>query len=470
MRKLIAIGLGLVLLASCQREEPEPYGAVPSEAQVEWQRMEMNMFCHFGPNTFTGNEWGDGKESEDVFAPSELDCGQWVDVAKMAGMKGIIITAKHHDGFCLWPSRQSRHTVRESGWREGKGDVLRELSEACRMGGVRFGVYVSPWDRNAETYGSEEYNQTFVETLKEVLGEYGEVFEQWFDGANGEGPNGRRQEYDWELFNKTVAELQPRAVIFSDVGPGCRWIGNEEGRAGRRMWSTLNPEGFEPGKGPGEAVLNEGVEGGERWIGGEADVSIRKGWFYRDSEHPKSVEELLRIYYESVGRNALLLLNVPPDTRGKIAAEDSVRLAEFREVLDEIFKEDLSRGSKVETDSRWDRRYKAEYVTDTTERCWVAGKGNLTARITLKLPERRTFNRIMLQENIRLGQRVAEFSVEAKDENGEWHKIAEETTIGYKRIVQTEKTTTDEVRINIKRSLAEPTLSRIALYNDKYLK
>ena len=232
---MVAIAL---TLCACRNEEPQPYGAVPTEAQMEWQRMETNMFCHFGPNTFTGEEWGNGREDEDLFYPEELDCRQWVAVAKSAGMKCIIITAKHHDGFCLWPSKESNHTVRESRWQRGSGDVLRELSEACREGGLKFGVYVSPWDRNAPNYGTAEYNQTFARTLKEVLGGYGEVFEQWFDGANGERPNGRKQEYDWALFNSTVGELQPQAVVFSDVGPGCRWIGNEQGEAGRTCWST----------------------------------------------------------------------------------------------------------------------------------------------------------------------------------------------------------------------------------------
>ena len=410
-------------------------------------------------------EWGNGREDEDLFYPTELDCRQWVAVAKGAGMKGIIITAKHHDGFCLWPSKESDHTVRESRWQRGSGDVLLELSNACHEGGLKFGVYVSPWDRNAPNYGTPEYNQTFARTLCEVLCGYGEVFEQWFDGANGEGPNGRKQEYDWTLFNNTVRLLQPQAVVFSDVGPGCRWIGNERGEAGSTCWSTLNPEGFEPGTGPAEKTLNEGEEGGSQWIPGEADVSIRDSWFYKETEHPKSVAELMDIYLNSVGRNAVLLLNVPPDTRGLIAAEDSARLMEWHAELERIYGNDLCRGATAKADSRWGKRYDITGALDgNDETYWVAKKGNTTGVITIELPEVRRFNQIMLQEEIRLGQRVAEFTIEAEGSHGQWHEIARETTIGYKRIVPLPDTESHRIRIRITRSLAEPTLKRVGLF------
>ena len=246
------------------------------------------MFCHFGPNTFTGLEWGDGSEAEELFNPTSLDCRQWAAVARQSGMKGIIITAKHHDGFCLWPSKQSTHTVAQSSWRGGKGDVLRELSDACTEAGLAMGVYISPWDRNAPTYGSDAYNETFRMTLESVLSNYGSrldggkprIFEQWFDGANGEGPNGKRQEYDWALFNSTVARLQPEALIFSDIGPGCRWVGNENGESGETCWSTLNTDGYAPGAGsPPIDTLNHGNLRGAKWVPAETDVSIRPGWF-----------------------------------------------------------------------------------------------------------------------------------------------------------------------------------------------
>ncbi len=312
--------MGLFCIGMSSLMAQTPYGPVPTPAQLEWQKMEMNMFCHFGPNTVTGKEWGDGDEVEDLFNPTDLNCMQWVQIAQAAGFKGIILTAKHHDGFCLWPNPVSNHTVMQSSWRNGQGDVLRELSAACEQTGLKFGIYISPWDRHAPTYGTPAYNQVFLQTLQSALSAYGPVFEQWFDGANGEGPNGKRQEYDWSAFNDQVYVLQPNAIIFSDVGPGCRWMGNEEGKNGRTCWSRLNVEGFAPGAdAPPLDTLNIGNYNGQYWIPAETDVSIRPGWFYRDTEHPKSVNELLHIYYSRVGRHSVLLLNVPPDQRGQIA-------------------------------------------------------------------------------------------------------------------------------------------------------
>ena len=320
MNTRILLATCLSVAVACSRQA-EPYGPVPTPAQMEWQQMEMNMFVHFGPNTFSGLEWGTGLEPEDLFRPTELDCRQWARTAKAAGMKGIIVTAKHHDGFCLWPNPASQHCVKDV-------DVLKELSDACREEGLKFGVYISPWDRNDPTYGTPEYNQKYVETLQSVHnGTYGPIFEHWFDGACGEGPTGKRQEYDWPLFHSTVASLQPDAIQFSDVGPGCRWVGNENGHAGETNWSTLNADGYTPGLGaPPTKSLTEGDEDGTAWIPAEADVSIRPGWFWRSSEDNqiKSVEELMDIYLASVGRNAVLLLNVPADTRGKIPTADSL--------------------------------------------------------------------------------------------------------------------------------------------------
>ena len=456
-----------LLLAGCAVEPPAPYGPCPSEAQVSWQRMEMNMFCHFGPNTFSGLEWGEGTETEDMFNPTQLDCDQWAAVATAAGMKGIIITAKHHDGFCLWPNPASNHTVRESSWRGGKGDVLRELSDACRRAGLRFGVYISPWDRNAPTYGTPEYNETFRQTLESALTQYGEIFEQWFDGANGEGPNGRRQVYDWPLFNGTVARLQPQAVIFSDVGPGCRWVGNEEGRCGESCWSRINIQGFEPGsKSPGTEVLNHGDPEGAAWVPAETDVSLRPGWFYHDEEQPKSLQQLLSIYYTSVGRNSLLLLNVPPDTRGRIAAADSLRLVELRTALDSIFAHDLASDARVTASNCRGRKYRASNVTDTNYHSyWSVDDTCLSPTITLTFDSPTTFNRIMLQEYIPLGQRVAQFEVEVLQE-GMWQPLCHATTIGYKRILLTETTTATAVRFRFTHCFACPVINRIALFQD----
>lgn len=469
-RILLSLLTILLTAAACTLRPPEPFGACPTPQQVAWQQMEMNLFCHFGPNTFTGAEWGDGTEPEDIFQPTDLDCRQWVETARAAGFKGVILTAKHHDGFCLWPSPESAHTVAQSAWRDGQGDVLHELSEACAAEGLRFGVYISPWDRNDPRYGSPAYNEAFVRTLESVLdGRYGPVFEQWFDGACGEGPTGRRQVYDWPLFNATVERLQPQAVIFSDVGPGCRWVGNERGEAGRTNWSTLAVEGFEPGAGsPPVEVLNGGSPGAPHWAAAETDVSIRPGWFWRASEtaQVKRVQELLQIYYESVGRNSLLLLNVPPDTRGRIDAVDSLRLMEFRAALDAVFAVDLAAGAAVSGPSRGRGFAPANVLSGDYDSYWALPDDRTTASLTLEFPEPRTFNRILLQEYIPLGQRIAAFHVEMLTPEGVWQEIARETTVGYKRIVLTPTVTTTALRLVIDDALACPTLTRLALYHD----
>lgn len=461
-------------MVSCGTDAPAPYGVLPSPAQVEWQKMETNMFCHFGPNTFTSAEWGTGQESADLFNPSGMDCRQWASIAKAAGMKGIIITAKHHDGFCLWPNPVSRHTVAQSSWKDGKGDVLKELSEACREYGLKFGVYISPWDRNDPAYGSDEYNEVFRQTLESALGNYGPVFEQWFDGACGEGPNGKRQVYDWNLYHETVYKHQPDAVIFSDIGPGCRWIGNEAGYAGKTCWSTLDTAGFAPGKSPAQDTLNCGNVHGEAWVPGEADVSIRPGWFYKDSENDKvkSVSDLLGIYYASVGRNSLLLLNVPPDKRGLIHSIDSLRLMEFRSALDKIFASDMADGAVAEASSvRGGRkRFSASNILDGDyDSYWCTDDGVTEASVVVNLDGVKTFNRILLQEYIPLGQRIAAFSIDVKDPEGNWVRAAEGTTVGYKCILLTDRLTTDAVRINIEKSYACPLINGFGLYLDEIM-
>lgn len=470
--KVLSLTIAIAALAACNTvAPPAPYGALPSDAQVEWQKMEYNMFVHFGPNTFTSAEWGDGKENPDVFNPTDLDCRQWAATAKAAGMKGVIITAKHHDGFCLWPNPVSRHTVARSSWRNGEGDVLKELSEACKEYGLEFGIYISPWDRNDPHYGSDAYNDVFVKTLEHALGSYGEVFEQWFDGACGEGPNGKKQTYDWPQFYSTVYGKQPDAVIFSNVGPGCRWVGNEYGSAGRTCWGTMNIGDLTPSSPANCDILNEGEAGGEKWVAAETDVSIRPGWFWKESENAKvkSLQELLKIYYESVGRNSLLLLNVPADTRGHLHEVDSVRLMELRAAIDEIFSTDLASGAKAEAccTRGGSAKYAAANVLDADyDTYWATDDDVLAASFTVILPEARTFNRVQIQEYIPLGQRVSAFSVEALEEDGQWKTIANETTIGYKRIVHVPVTTATAVRVNIEESLACPVINGFALFMD----
>lgn len=475
LKNLSLIAAAAAVMACNTVTPPAPYGALPSDAQVEWQKMEYNMFVHFGPNTFTSAEWGDGTESADIFAPEALDCRQWAATAKAAGMKGIIITAKHHDGFCLWPNPVSQHTVAQSSWRDGKGDVLKELSEACKEYGLEFGIYISPWDRNDPHYGSDAYNDVFVKTLEHALGSYGEVFEQWFDGACGEGPNGKKQTYDWPLFYSTVYKMQPDAIIFSNVGPGCRWVGNEYGSAGRTCWGTMNVGELTPSSPADCDILNEGEADGEKWVAAETDVSIRPGWFWRESENEKvkTVQELLKIYYESVGRNSLLLLNVPADKRGLLHEVDSVRLMELRAAIDEIFAVNLAEGGVAEAeDVRGNSgKYAAANILDADyDTYWATDDDVVTASFTVTLPEPRQFNRVQIQEYIPLGQRVAAFSIAALGEDGQWKTIANETTIGYKRIVHTPVTVATAVRVNIEESLACPVINGFALYMDNIYK
>ena len=469
IRLTLFITVAALIATACSSPEPKPYGPVPTETQLAWQRMEINMFCHFGPNTFTGAEWGSGQENKEVFAPTAMDCRQWADVARQAGMGGIILTAKHHDGFCLWPSQYSSHTVADS------LDVLRAFTDACREGGMKAGVYISPWDRNHPTYGTPEYNTVFANTLKEVHTHYGPFFEQWFDGACGEGPNGKRQEYDWPLFEGTVTDINPECVMFSDVGPGCRWVGNEEGRAEETNWSRLKVES-------GKRKTENGGCGdidGDSWIPAEVDVSIRPGWFWHKEEHPKTVDELMEIYYNSVGRNGLLLLNVPPDDRGRISPEDSAVLVAFRAERDRIFSNDLAQGAKIEAyceygdrlKDKTDQRHPASNLTDTAYHTFWTIRGVDTSHIQLivRLPEVEEIDMVMLQEYIPLGQRVTKFYISYADPNANGGgSIAEGTTIGYKRIIRLPfPIRTNTIYIDIEHALAPPVLNRIALYNSK---
>ena len=450
-------------MACCVAPEPEPFGPLPTDAQLAWQRMEVNMFCHFGPNTFSGAEWGDGSEPDDLFRPRALDCRQWVDVARQAGMGGIILTAKHHDGFCLWPSAFSTHTVADT------LDVLRAFTDACRDGGMKAGVYISPWDRNHPAYGTEGYNDVYAGTLREVHTRYGPFFEQWFDGACGEGPNGKRQRYDWPRFMQTMSDLNPQCILFSDIGPGCRWVGNEEGRTGDPCWSTLTTEGATPSENkPEPSVLETGHQGGSHWVPPEVDVSIRPGWFWHPDEHTKTVDELMEIYYNSVGRNGLLLLNVPPDTAGRISAEDSTVLVAFRNERDRIFAHDLAQGAKVSALSR--SGHKAKSVLDTAYHTYWAAMGK-NAELDMKLDSIREFDIVVIQEYIPLGQRITNVQLSIDEGDGIYPCTTADyplcTTVGYKRIIRLDSPTRTDRLVFTFHALAPPVINRIAIYNSK---
>jgi alpha-L-fucosidase len=438
---------------------PAPFGALPSEAQLRWHELQYYAFVHFNMNTFTGEEWGHGDEGPDQFFPSELDCRQWARTCKAAGMKGIILTAKHHDGFCLWPSAYSAHTVARSRWREGKGDVLRELSEACREEGLKMGLYLSPWDRNHPAYGSPEYNEVFRGTLREVLTQYGEIFEVWFDGANGEGPGGRKQVYDWPAFIQTVREAQPGAVIFSDAGPDIRWVGNEKGYAGLRNWHTLDRDQYYPGT-PRYRELTEGTKRGTHWVPAEADVSIRPGWYYHASEDDsvKSLERLWSIWHGSVGRGANLLLNLPVDRRGKVHPADSLRLMELRQRLDSAYGEDLALGARLRGEG-WQG---LAALSDGQDGSYAAA-GSLSPSAELDFGAPRRVNRVWLEESLAFGQRVDSFAVEAWV-GGIWQPLARGSSIGARRILCFPGTETARLRLRILSAMAPPVLRRWSAY------
>ncbi len=442
---------------------------LPSERQLNWQELEYYAFVHFNMNTFSGQEWGDGTESPALFNPSALDCRQWAAVAKSAGMRGIILTAKHHDGFCLWPSKFSKHSVAYSPWRAGQGDVLRELSDACRASGLKFGVYLSPWDRNSPLYGdSEKYNDYYAAQLEELLGNYGEVFEVWWDGACGEGPNGKRQVYDFERFTKIVRRLQPNAVIFSDIGPDIRWVGNENGFAGETCWSMLNTQGFARGIGaPPTSSLNEGDLSGAEWLPAECDVSIRPGWYYHAEQdgQVKSVDHLLDLYERSVGHNGSLLLNLPVDRRGLVHENDAARLLELRARIDGIYGFDLARRARATaSDTRGnDSRFGAALAIDgDPSTYWAANDGAKDPVLALRLQRPTWVDRVILREPIALGQRVAKFTLEAESD-GAWHEVGVGTTIGNRRIVRIERTLASALRITIQASRATACISSFEL-------
>lgn len=484
MRKIIsfiALAVWMVSAAVCIAEiaPPAPFGPVPSERQLARQRLEFYGFVHFTVNTFTGKEWGYGDEPESVFNPTDFSAEQIVQTAKAAGMKGLILTCKHHDGFCLWPSKYTEHSVKNSPWKNGKGDVVREISDACKKAGLKFGVYLSPWDRNRADYGTPEYITYYRNQLRELLTNYGPIFEIWFDGANGgDGFYGgarerrnidRKTYYDWGNTRQIVRELQPLACMFSDAGPDLRWVGNERGIAGDPCWATLNSADFFPGHAD-EARLNHGDRPGTNWIPAECDVSIRPGWFYHASEDAKvkTPEQLLDLYFKSVGRGASLLLNLPPDRRGRIADPDVQSLMEFRKRLDAIFAKNLAAGVKITASNVRgnDKAFAARNVlAGNGKKYWSTDDGVTTPELVLDLGKTKTFNVVSLREYLPLGQRIEAFALD-QWKDGQWIQFAGGTSIGSHRLWCGDNITTDKVRLRITKSPVSPALAEFGLFED----
>lgn len=459
----------------------------PSPRQMIVEQMEFYAFAHFTVNTFTDKEWGDGTEPESIFNPTELNADQWVDALKSAGIGGLILTCKHHDGFCLWPSAYTEHCVKNSPFRGGKGDVVKEVSDACHRGGIKFGVYLSPWDRNCKLYGTDEYNDYFCNQLTELLTNYGDIFTVWFDGACGEGPNGKKQVYDWDRYYALIRKLQPDACI-AVCGPDVRWCGNEAGDTRPSEWSVL-PTAFAS---PEEVAKNsqqsddtafrektidamqrdlgsrEFLEGalGLTWKPAETDTSIRPGWFYHDTEDDRvrSTETLLDIWYRTVGGNSKLLLNIPPDRRGLFHEVDVQRLKEMGEYIRRTFAHNLAENATITADLDDGYHLPDALLENSYDRYYKPFDGDNAVTLTIHLPEAKEISHVVIKEHIPMSQRVEAYAIDVKEADGNYREIAHGTTIGYQKIERFAPMTTDEVRIRITDSRVCPVLSFVGLY------
>ncbi len=466
--KTLAIAILMAMLTiyvNAQTKSTKPCGPLPTENQLHWQDMEMYAFIHYSLNTYTDQEWGFGNEDPKLFNPTNLDCRQWARVCKQAGMKGIIFTAKHHCGFCMWPSAYTEYSVKNSPWKNGKGDVVRELADACREEGLKFAVYLSPWDRNHPEYGRPEYVTYFRNQLRELLTNYGEIFEVWFDGANGgDGWYGGANEtrkidrttyYQWPETYKMIRQLQPTCLIWNDGSSrgDLRWVGTEAGNVGETNWSLLNHDGEVTW-----SMLHYGLEDGDSWVPGETNTSIRPGWFYHETEneHVKSLSKLMDTYYKSVGRNSTLLLNFPVAPNGRIHPNDSLRGLAFKKMIDKVFKENLIEKGKVKVE----RGIGAQ------------AEGNLhSSTFTVQWDKPMTFNRFLAEEEIALGQRVKKFMLEV-EVDGKWQPLKDAlaengdglTTIGHRRIICFPTLTATKLRFTITDSKAEPIIKKLGVY------
>lgn len=483
--KLLTLSMALSatsLLFSCaskQVEAPAPIYPIPEAKQVEWQKMETYAFIHFGLNTFNDREWGYGDSDPKTFNPKKLDCEQWAQTLVKAGMKGVILTAKHHDGFCLWPFEGTEYSVKNSPWKDGKGNVVKELAEACKKYGLKFAVYLSPWDRHQANYGTPEYLTYYYAQLRDLLTNYGDVFEVWFDGANGgDGWYGgakemrtidRKNYYNYPKIYEMLDSIQPQAIVFSDGGPGCRWVGNENGFAGATNWSFLRKGEVYPGY-PKYYELQYGHADGNQWVAAECDVSIRPGWFYHPEEDSlvKTPEQLVDLYYRSVGHNATLLLNFPVDRDGLIHPIDSANAVQFHQMILEQLKSNLVAGMTPKVSNERGGKFVASALTDDNfDTYWATEDSVTTADIEFNFSTPHRMNRMMLQEYIPLGQRVKAFTVEYK-EGDQWLPVRmneETTTIGYKRLLRFETVNSTGIRIRITDARAALCLSSIGVYD-----
>jgi len=459
----------------------------PSARQLMVEEMEFYAFAHFTVNTFTDKEWGDGTEPESVFNPTALDADQWVDALKSAGIKGLILTCKHHDGFCLWPSAYTEHSVKNSPFRGGKGDVVREVSDACTRGGIKFGVYLSPWDRNCQVYGQgKPYDDYFCNQLTELLTQYGPLFTVWFDGACGEGPNGKKQVYDWERYYALIRELQPGAAI-AISGPDIRWCGNEAGDTRESEWSVLPTAFNDPDEVAKKSQTSDDTAFREKkisemerdlgsrtflegavnyaWRPSETDTSIRPGWFYhaQEDDRVRSVETLIDIWYRTVGGNSTLLLNIPPDRRGLFHEVDVERLRGMGEYIRTTFANNLAEQAEITADLDNGYDLPENVKTDSYETYYKTFDGDNAPTLTLRWAEKQKITHVVIKECIPYSQRIEKFVVEAKCCCG-WREIAAGTTVGYKKIAKFDAVETDEIRIRILDSRVAPVISFVGIY------
>jgi alpha-L-fucosidase len=484
-RTFLAAAPAAMTAAARKIPAPQPYGAIPSPAQLAWHEMEYTAFLHFTVNTFTDKEWGYGDEDPNIFQPSRFDADAIALALKSAGVAGFILTCKHHDGFCLWPTRTTDHSIRASSWKSGQGDVVRDLADAARRAGLKFGVYLSPWDRNNPNYGSPRYIEIYRRQLTELLTQYGPIFEVWHDGANGgDGYYGgarekrtidKRTYYDWPKTWELVRRLQPQAVIFSDVGPDIRWVGNERGIAGDPCWACYDPVGSDGGPAsPGDVRERESPSGtrhGSHWLPAECDVSIRPGWFWHESEnaHVKTGAQLIDLYYKSAGRGANLLLNVPPNRLGVLQEDDLFSLSELNNYLKETFRDDLAPGATVTASNvrGKDPAYHASNLLDgRSDTCWATDDEVHVADVVLDFKRPVTISVIAVKEDIRYGQRVDAFAVERWNGGG-WEPLVRGTSIGPRRYLRLDTPCMAlRLRLHITQASASPVLSQFSLFSE----